>query len=95
MYQVRQEYDLRFLCSINLSKFSLFIRVFYLKFDNNCSIYKIANAVDQISVEWNTDPLLLSTGIVKLVYQNIPTYANIFIVSLPSSILGQGNQKVS
>ena len=40
MYQVRQEYDLRFLCSINSSKLSLFIRVFYLKFDNNCFIYK-------------------------------------------------------
>ena len=39
MYQVRQEYDLRFLCSINSSKLSLFIRVFYLKFDNNCFIY--------------------------------------------------------
>jgi hypothetical protein len=39
MYQVRQEYDLRFLCSINSSKFSLFIRVFYLKFESYCKYF--------------------------------------------------------
>ena len=54
-----------------------------------------ANAVDKVSMEWNTDPLLNSSELVELVYQNIPAQSSFFIVSLPSSILMQGNKKVS
>ena len=63
-----------------------------------CNYYNyliIANAVDQLSVEWNSDPLLNASRLVKLVYQNISAQSSIFTVSLPSSILMQGNNKVS
>jgi hypothetical protein len=57
----------------------------------------LANAVDNITVEWNTDPQLSSSGWAQLVYENVSSSndLNQFNVILPSSILMQGNKNVS
>ncbi len=57
----------------------------------------LANAVDNITVEWNTDPQLSSPGWAQLVYENVSSSndLNQFNVILPSSILMQGNKNVS
>jgi hypothetical protein len=57
----------------------------------------LANAVDNITVEWNTDTQLSSSGWAQLVYENVSSSndLNQFNVILPSSILMQGNKNVS
>lgn len=57
----------------------------------------LANAVDNITVEWNTDTQLSSSGWAQLVYENVSSSndLNQFNVILPSSILMQGNKIVS
>jgi hypothetical protein len=90
MYVARQEYDLRFFCLMNACKLKYLLTKFAFYF-----LLLSANAVDEISVAWNTNPQLNSFGIVQLTYQNISKNFDIFIISLPSSILMQGNQNVS
>jgi hypothetical protein len=57
----------------------------------------LANAIDNITVGWNSDPQLSSPGLVQLVYENVSSSndLNQFTVILPSSILKQGNKTVS
>jgi hypothetical protein len=72
---------------INANLFNPYIRLFSF----------LANAVDNITVEWNTDPQLSLSGLVRLAYENV-SYSNDFnqlTVLLPSSILMQGNKIVS